>query len=94
MRNVKNEKSQAFENWQKIKQLKVAEKREERGEKIAKPSSYCRLNGYIWCLIAQSGKKSEEEVSLIPLCQKQKRPKLSRIRPLEKSVMKFFTPRI
>jgi len=28
MRNVKNEKSQAVENWQKIKQLKVAEKRE------------------------------------------------------------------
>ncbi len=27
MRNVKNERSQAFENWQKIKQLKVAEKK-------------------------------------------------------------------
>ncbi len=76
MRNVKNEKSQAVENWQKIKQLKVAEKRER--EKIAKPSSYCRLNGYIWCLIAESGKKSEEP-SIIPLCKKQKRPKCLRL---------------
>ena len=29
MRNVKNEKSQTVENWQKIKQLKVAKKKRE-----------------------------------------------------------------